>query len=187
MCGGLMTGTRLRLTLAGAGAALAAITAVVVAGQLPGSTPLHLAAATVPRPDHVVQVMFENKKYSQINGSSSAPYLNSLAGQGAKFSQSFAITHPSQPNYLALFSGSTQGVTDDSCPHTFATANLGTELIASSLSFTGYSESMPYDGYLGCSSGGYARKHNPWVDFSTVPATSNRTLDAFPSDYSQLP
>src|SRR6476469_5733778 len=149
MCGGLMTGTRLRLTLAGAGAALAAITAVVVAGQLPGSTPLHLAAATVPRPDHVVLVMFENKKYSQINGSSSAPYLNSLAGQGAKFSQSFAITHPSQPNYIALFSGSTQGVTDDSCPtRQFTAPNLGSQLLGAGLTFTGYSEDLPAVGSL---------------------------------------
>src|SRR5262245_56536633 len=57
--------------------------------------------AAVPRPDHIVLVMFENKKYSQISGSSSAPYLNSLATGGAKFTKSFAITHPSQPNYIA--------------------------------------------------------------------------------------
>jgi acid phosphatase len=182
-----MTGTRLRLTLAGAVAAAAALTAVVVAGQLPKSTPLHLAAATVPRPDHVVLVMFENKKYSQINGSSSAPYLNSLAGQGAKFTQSFAITHPSQPNYIALFSGSTQGVTSDTCPKSFSGGNLGQQLITAGLTFKGYSESMPSNGYTGCTSGTYARKHNSWVDFTNVPAASNLTYASFPSNYTTLP
>ena len=44
------------------------------------------------------------------------------------FTASYAVTHPSEPNYLALFSGSTQGVTDDSCPQTFSTENLGHEL-----------------------------------------------------------
>ncbi len=82
-------------------------------------------AKGVPRPDHVVIVIEENHSYSEIIGSSSAPYINSLAAQGALFTQSYAITHPSQPNYLDLFSGSNQGVTDDSCPHYFMTANLG--------------------------------------------------------------
>jgi hypothetical protein len=134
-----------------------------------------------------VVVVMENHSNSEVIGNAAAPYINSLAAEGANFSQSYAITHPSQPNYLALFSGSTQAVTDNSCPHTFGTANLGAELIAESLSFTGYAESMPYDGYTGCSSGAYARKHNPWVNFSNVPASSNLTLAAFPSDYSQLP
>jgi hypothetical protein len=86
-----------------------------------------------------------------------------------------------------LFSGSNQGVTDNSCPHTFGTANLGSELIANGLTFGGYSESMPYDGYTGCSSGNYVRRHSPWVNWSNLPASSNRTLQAFPSDYTQLP
>ena len=79
----------------------------------------------VPRPDHVVIVIEENHSYSEIIGSSAAPYINSLAAQGALFTQSYATTHPSQPNYLHLFSGSNQGVTNDSCPHSFSTANLG--------------------------------------------------------------
>ena len=63
----------------------------------------------VPRPDHVVIVIEENHSYSEIIGSSAAPYINSLAAQGALFTQSHATTHPSQPNYLHLFSGSNQG------------------------------------------------------------------------------
>ncbi|WIY01400.1 alkaline phosphatase family protein [Amycolatopsis mongoliensis] len=145
-------------------------------------------ASTVPAFDHIVLVMFENKKYSSINGSSSAPYFNTLAAQSAKFTNSFAITHPSQPNYVALFSGATQGVTDDSCPADLgAKANLGRQLIDAGKTFKGFSEAMPSDGYTGCSSGTYRRKHNSWVDFSNVPAASNVRYSSFPADFTQLP
>jgi hypothetical protein len=90
-------------------------------------------------PNNVVIVIEENHSFSSIIGSSSAPFINSLAQQGALFSQSFGVEHPSQPNYLDLFSGSNQGVTDDSCPHTFSTVKLAGELAAAGLTFTGFS------------------------------------------------
>ena len=129
----------------------------------------------------------ENHSYSEIIGSSSAPYINSLASGGAKMTQSFAVTHPSEPNYLALYSGSTQGITDDSCPHTFSAENLGHQLIAAGKTFKGYSESMPSDGYTGCTNGNYARKHNPWVNFSNVSSASNLRFTDFPTTFSNLP
>lgn len=141
----------------------------------------------VPRPDHVVIVIEENHSYSEIIGSSAAPYINSLAAQGALFTQSHATTHPSQPNYLHLFSGSNQGVTDDSCPHSFSTANLGQYLLDASLTFAGYSEDLPSVGSPVCTSGAYARKHAPWVNFTNIPTTTNLPFSYFPSDYTTLP
>lgn len=90
------------------------------------------AAAGVPTPDHTVVVVFENHAYNQVIGSSSAPYINSLKTNGASLSASYALTHPSQPNYFALFSGATQGITDDSCytPGFSSQPNLASELIA---------------------------------------------------------
>ncbi|MER7251202.1 alkaline phosphatase family protein [Kribbella sp. NPDC000426] len=167
-------------------AAAAVITSVVVVN---GRTAPAQAAAGVPVFDHIVLVMFENHAYSQLNGSSSAPTFNSLAGQGAKFTQAYGVTHPSQPNYAAMFSGSTQGLTSDSCPHTYSGSNLGKQLIDAGKTFKGYSESMPSDGYTGCSSGQYQRKHNSWVNFSNVPAASNLRYADFPSsaNYASLP
>jgi hypothetical protein len=193
-----LSGRRLILTLAAFALVTTGVTAAATAYASPASPhaaqpaaaqPVAIAAAAaVPRPDHIVLVMFENKKYSQINGSSSAPYFNSLAGQGAKFTKSFGVTHPSQPNYIALFSGSTQGVTSDSCPQNYTGKNnLGAQLIAAGLTFKGYSESMPSNGYTGCTSGTYARKHNGWVDFNNVPAASNLTYASFPTDFTTLP
>ncbi|WP_433044228.1 alkaline phosphatase family protein [Dactylosporangium sp. CS-033363] len=165
-----------------------ATTALVATGLTAAASQAE-AATSVPRFDHIVLVMFENKAYSQISGSSSAPYFNSLASQGAKFTKSYAITHPSQPNYIALFSGSTQGVSNDDCPKNFTGTNLQSQLSGAGLSFKGYSESMPSNGYTGCSSGTYQRKHNSWVDFSSVPAASNLTYASFPSssNYASLP
>ncbi|MEO5625789.1 MAG: alkaline phosphatase family protein [Dokdonella sp.] len=144
---------------------------------------------SVHRFDHVVIAIMENTGYSSIIGNTNgAPYINSLLGSGASFSNAHGVTHPSQPNYLALFSGQQQGVTDDSCPHAFAgVANLGSQLLGAGLNFAGYSETMPSQGYAGCSSGNYARKHNPWVNFDNVPDTSNRTFASFPSVFSDLP
>jgi hypothetical protein len=153
-----------------------------------GVSPRVRAATTLPKPDHVVIVIEENHSYSDIIGSSSAPYINSLANSGAMFTQSFAITHPSEPNYLALFSGDTQGVTSDSCPHTFSGPDLGSELLNANDTFGGYSESMPRVGYTGCQSNSlYARKHNPWVNFTDVPSSDNLPWTSFPTDYSTLP
>ncbi|QBB70978.1 acid phosphatase [Pseudolysobacter antarcticus] len=155
-----------------------------------------VVATDIPRYDHVVIVIMENTSDSTIIGNTAqAPYINTLAMMGAVFSDSHAITHPSEPNYLALFSGSTQGLSDDSCPHTFTGLNLGSQLIAAGFTFQGFSESMPSNGYTICTSGTYARKHNPWVNFSSgtnsVPSTSNLTFAAFPSgatpDFSTLP
>ena len=147
---------------------------------------------SLPRPDHIVMVIEENHSYSQIIDSPNAPYINRLAAQGAVFTQSFGATYPSQPNYLALFSGSTQGITDNSCPHTFTTPNLGHALLAAGLTFTGYSEDLPSVGSLVCSVELYARKHNPWVNWQDsatngLPATANVPLTSFPTDYTTLP
>jgi hypothetical protein len=160
-----------------------------------------LMTAAVPRFDHIVVVVEENHSQTNIIGSASAPYINSLANNGANFTQSYAITHPSQPNYIALFSGSTQGVTSDTVPSTvFTTPNLGAELIGANLSFAGYSESQPSAGYLGTSytsvvgQNQYFRKHNPWSDWQSatptgyqLPASVNQPLTSFPADFTQLP
>jgi hypothetical protein len=168
--------------------AVAAAAFVLTGAGLTAAAPQAQAATGVPQFDHVVLVMFENKASSQITASS-APYFTSLAAQGASFSQSYAITHPSQPNYIALFSGATQGVTNDDCPKNFSGTNLGAQLIAAGKTFKGYSESMPSNGYTGCSSGTYKRKHNSWVDFGNVPAASNLTYASFPgsASYASLP
>ena len=147
--------------------------------------PTSVPAVRSPRPDHVVIVMLENK--DEGDALRQGPYLASLAASGASLTDMHAETHPSQPNYLALFSGGTQGVDDDSCPHTFAAGNLASELTAAGYTFAGYAEDLPEAGFAGCTAGRYARKHSPWTNFSAVPATANQPLSAMPTDYAALP
>jgi hypothetical protein len=132
-------------------------------------------------------VIFENEDAENVVGSSDAPYLTSLARSGATLTNAHAETHPSQPNYLALFSGSTQGVDDDSCPTTLKGPNLAAQLQAAGKTFVGYSEDLPRAGYTGCDAGDYARKHNPWVNFPKLPASVNQPHSALPADFSALP
>ncbi|MBU6421900.1 MAG: acid phosphatase [Gammaproteobacteria bacterium] len=142
------------------------------------------------RPAHVVIVIEENKSFSTIIGNHDAPYLNQLAKQGLLFTNAHAVIHPSQPNYVALFAGSTYGLTDDSCPRDLSGPNLASELLARKLSFAEYSEDMPAAGYTGCSgsNGLYRRKHDPVADFQAgLPASANLPFSDFPDDYSKLP
>jgi hypothetical protein len=150
----------------------------------------------LPKPDHILVVIMENHSYDQIIGSSAAPHINALANDGnsALFTQSFAIEHPSQPNYLDFYSGWNQGITGDGQPSNmpFTTPNLGRELIDSGFTFATYSEDLPTVGFGGATSGNYAQKHNPaseWMGTGTnqIPTTTNQPFTAFPTDFTQLP
>jgi phosphatidylinositol-3-phosphatase len=162
-----------------------------------------VAQAAPPRPDHVVVVIEENHSYDELLGSDSvAPYIKSLAAAGANFTSSFAVEHPSQPNYLDLFSGANQGRTGTDTISTstpFTTANLGAQLRAAGFSFAGYSETLPTAGSLVTaqtigSLNGYVRKHNPWSNWQAssptanqLPASTNQPFTAFPTSFSSLP
>jgi hypothetical protein len=148
------------------------------------------AITALPKPDHVVIVMLENKRYDSVIGHPQTPWVSSLAKNWANMTRFHGETYPSQPNYLALFSGSTQGVTDNKCPHNLGNRpNLGRQLIDAGYSFTGYAEDLPRVGFTGCTSPNkkYVRRHNPWVNFSNVPAAANQPYTKFPKDYDKLP
>lgn len=167
-----------------------AVFALAAAVPTPASAPrINLAAAALPTPTHVVIVVEENRAQANIIGNPSAPYINSLATDGAMMAQSFGETHPSEPNYLAMFAGDTFGLTKNICPvNAGDRANLASELLAAGYTFTGFSEDLPKTGSTVCSAGKYARKHVPWVNFSNVPASSSVPFSEFPTEnYASLP
>jgi hypothetical protein len=153
----------------------------------PTAAPGPTTAPGLPVPDHVMIVVLENKDVDQVLSGSDAPYLQSLADRSADLTAAHAETHPSQPNYIALFSGGTQGITDDKCAQTLSAPSLGGQLLAAGRTFTGYAEDLPEVGFTGCTAGDYARKHSPWVNFADVPASANRPLSDLPADYADLP
>ncbi|HUZ61678.1 MAG TPA: alkaline phosphatase family protein [Hanamia sp.] len=154
-------------------------------------------------PDHVIVVIEENHGYDQIVGSDSAAYINKLVGEGAVFTDSHAVTHPSQPNYLAIFSGRTQGITGDQCLQDstpFTTPNLGAALIKNGYSFKGFAQTIPSSDFLKCyyqksditGQMLYGRKHCPWVNWlgdkkNNFPDSLSQPMTAFPKDFNQLP
>jgi hypothetical protein len=155
-------------------------------------------SAAPPVYDHVVIVIEENEQYQAIIGSSNAPYINSLAAGGVSFTNMRAIVHPSQPNYLELFSGSNQGVVNDSTVTAkFTTPNLGASLIAAGKTFAAYSDGLPAEGNITTESyNDYVRRHCPWVCWmpaseplgpNQLPRSLHKPFTAFPSDFSQLP
>lgn len=148
------------------------------------------SAAVVPAPAHIVVVVEENRSHTAVIGNKSAPYINSLAADGATMTQSFAETHSSEPNYFALFAGSTLGLEENSCPVNAGTAaNLGSELLAAGYTFVGFAEDLPAVGSQACKSGKYARKHVPWVSFTNIPRSCSVPFAMFPdaSSYASLP
>ena len=84
-------------------------------GQNDSSTTKTDSSHPFPKPDHIIVVIEENHGFDQIIKADQAPYINELANNGALFTNSHGVTHPSQPNYIAFFSGGLQGVKADEC------------------------------------------------------------------------
>lgn len=143
-------------------------------------TPAASALSGVPAFSHVYLIVLENHGYDAIVNSGQAPYLRSLADGFGLATAYHAISHPSEPNYIALFSGSTQGVADDGV-HELAAPSLADELAAQGRTWRVYAENVPPGCYRGAvASGGpdgpgtYARKHEPAISFISVSGDATR-------------
>ena len=122
--------------------------------------------------DHVVWIVMENKSYDAIIGSANAPYTNKLADQCAKATNFVAETHPSLPNYIAMTSGSPQGIADDASPvvHPLDVPSIFSQL---GTGWRSPQESMPSNCFLG-NSGQYAVKHNPAAYYTNIRSDCNK-------------
>jgi phosphatidylinositol-3-phosphatase len=142
---------------------------------------------------HVYLIVLENHSYGDIVGDDDAPYLASLEERFGLATQYRAVAHPSQPNYLALFSGSTQGVEDDDV-HDLDTRNLADLLEPAGRTWRVYAENVPGDCFRGADAsdgpdgpGTYARKHEPAISFADISGDPARCanitdLSAFDPD-----
>ncbi len=117
--------------------------------------------------EHVVWVVMENKPYSAIIGSPTAPYINRLRSQCGSATRFFAEAHPSLPNYIAMTSGSTQGITDDGGPsaHPLNVPSIFSQV--GRLGWRSLEESMTSNCLL-ASPGEYAVRHNPAAYYTNV-------------------
>jgi phosphatidylinositol-3-phosphatase len=120
----------------------------------------------------------ENKAASEIIGSPDAPYLNDLARRAAYAADYSALFHPSLPNYIALTSGSNQGITDDRSPPTAGYAveavNLADRIEASGRTWKAYAESIPSPGFASGDTSLYATRHVPFLYYKDILGNDQR-------------
>ncbi|KAI1369736.1 phosphoesterase family-domain-containing protein [Xylaria arbuscula] len=128
--------------------------------------------------DRFVQIFLENQDFDIAAGD---PNLAYLATKGILLDNYYAITHPSQPNYIVAGGASTHGIIDDG----FRRIDNDTESIvdlleAAQVSWSIYQEDMPYSGFQGTyvnqqnGANDYVRKHNPVVSYDSVGTDINR-------------
>jgi hypothetical protein len=124
---------------------------------------------------HVLWVVMENHASDQVIGSGQAPYMTRLAGACGLATAYTAIAHPSLPNYIALTSGDTWGITDDDSPpaHELTAASIFEQVTASGRQWRTFAEGSPG----GCPSANkdrYAVRHDPATYYTRIRADCAR-------------
>jgi hypothetical protein len=163
------------------------VTAESIAGRSSAtSEPSELVAGLgTGGPAHVMVIVEENRNRGEVIGASNMPYFNSLATRYGNTTAWDGVSHPSLPNYLALISGSTQGVSDDECGHSFpGVPTIGSELSLAGISWKAYLEGLPAPGSEACTSGEYDKKHNPFAYFPATNGTNVVPASQFAKDLS---
>lgn len=138
------------------------------------------AAAPVPAFAHVVVIVFENKESTSVLGNRAAPTFNAYGLRYARITRYYGVTHPSLPNYLALVSGSTQGITINCTDCTVDAKSLADTIEASGRTWKTYAEGLPTPGFLGPFNGRYAKKHNPFAYFRGIAEDPDRRAQLVP-------
>jgi hypothetical protein len=160
------------------GVAGVAVAGLVLAPQAFAQTPTTPGA---PHYDHVFMVVLENHGYTDLIGNPAAPNLNALADTYGSATNYTAVTHPSEPNYIAMLGGSTFDVKGFDNPYYVNKVNapsLISELDQAHVGWKAYFQNLPHPGYQGicypanCNGTPdkdplYAAKHNGIANFTT--------------------
>jgi hypothetical protein len=132
--------------------------------------------AAVPRVQHVYIVVEENTSYSSVIGSSSMPYLNSLASKYGLAVNYYGNTHPSIGNYFMLTTGQIL-TNNDATTSTYNVDNVVRRLLTAGKTWKVYAESLPSVGYIGGDKYPYLKHHNPLVYLSDVRNSTVQQLN----------
>jgi hypothetical protein len=140
-----------------------------------------IASRGVPQLEKVMIVVFENEDASSVQDQ---PFFSEFAKAGATLLNIKAVSHPSQPNYIAMTSGGTQGIWNDS-NHDINATNIVDLLEAKGKTWKAYAEGWPGKCFTGARSGTYARKHVPFISYLNIqknPARCANIVDASQMD-----
>jgi len=183
---GLLLVSALVYACSGAPASTTPSPTIAVEGATPSPDASVATTTGVPPFAHVWVLVLENASFATLAEGTADPYLQGLIAQYGLSANYFAVGHPSQPNYLAMFSGSTQGVTDDGS-HDLPGKNLADQLDAHGKTWRVYEQDYPGGCYAGTSANGkgegigaagsYARKHDPAISFDDIRTSPSRCAD----------
>jgi phosphatidylinositol-3-phosphatase len=169
-------GSLKRLLIGGAALCAALAVSALASASSPNSANAHLK--------HVFVIVLENHSQTSVIGDPNAPFLTSLAHTYGMASQYYGVTHPSEPNYVAMITGSNQGINDDSPAHVFDVPNLVDQLEATGHSWDAYMESLPSVGFTGtqfpANASLYVNKHDPFVLMQDVRSNPSRLAHVKP-------
>ncbi|HEX3492900.1 MAG TPA: alkaline phosphatase family protein [Streptosporangiaceae bacterium] len=166
-------------------ARILAALALAAAGALVGAVPAAPAAASAAPAaashyGHIFVIVMENHSYADVIGNPATPNLNALASRYGIATNYFAVTHPSEPNYVALLGGSPSVVNSDNAYYVQQVhgPSLVSQLDHAHVSWKAYLQSLPHPGYQGicypanCNGGPdkdplYVSKHDGIQNFTT--------------------
>src|SRR5438045_2848882 len=143
-----------------------ALAAIAIAGAVGPAGTDGVARGEAPALNRVAVIVMENHGYRQVIGSPEAPWITRKAHRFGLARHFYAISHPSLPNYLALTGGSTFGIDSDCTDCAVRGRSIVDQLEHGHISWKGYMEDLPHPCFTGQSSGGYAKKHNPFAYYT---------------------
>ncbi|HKF78935.1 MAG TPA: alkaline phosphatase family protein [Candidatus Dormibacteraeota bacterium] len=126
-----------------------AVATVLVAATTAVAAPVSGSAAAVPRYDHIFLIVEENHGFADVIGNPAAPNLNHLAQTFGLATRYFGVSHPSEPNYVALMGGSAFGVASDDpfYINRIAKPSLVSQLDGAGISWKAYLQGLPHPAY----------------------------------------
>lgn len=128
------------------------------------------SSQAVPAAKKILVVVLENEDYDTTLKQS---FLGDLVKRGALLTNYGALTHPSQPNYIGLVSGSTEGVPGNSSV-TLSRSHIGALIEQKGKSWKSYVEGYPGGCNKKSKIGRYVRKHSPFISFKDVQKNPER-------------
>nr|CAG8562994.1 15041_t:CDS:2 [Entrophospora candida] len=117
--------------------------------------------------DRIAIFVFENNDYNIVIND---PNFADFAKKGLLLTNYHAVTHPSQPNYIAMIAGDVLNVVDDNNID-LLDKNIVDLLEVKNISWKSYQENYPGGCFLGETNGvlhQYTRSHNPFISFLSI-------------------
>lgn len=168
------------------GIVLLAVLALVSSQAFAASANREQSASDLKNFQHVFIIMMENTGYNALIGNPNAPWINQAAQTYGLATNYYGVTHPSQPNYIAATSGSTNGVTGDGHVDLSVT-NIVDQLESHGKTWKAYMQSLSLCTTKlddACGNQLYERKHDPFASYTDVQSSPARMANIV--DFSQL-